>query len=323
MFKNKFFIFTALFLVGTLRAHAQSWAIYGTQFGGPAGTLNIVQVTNPNLATASESIVLNASTATIVGAPGGTTLTGTSINSAAWNSATRRFYFRDNQGSGNLFYWTPGATSINYVASAATLMPSSTSLLADNGTIYNGGYWYMEDKLDTLYRYDLAANTVRKFTGISGALGRTYDYGDIAVSSAGILYINGPKTAGSNNILDKVDISLVTASGGSLSGFAQVIDYGTDFLGKTQQIAFDQTGTNLYAIQSLAATGASATTFAAQTWHQVNTTTGVQGATIFTSANNYSDLSSGFAIPEPATLSLVLLGSGGFVRRRRRKNKGE
>ena len=312
------------FVPGTARSQG-NFAIYATQFASSGTNLKIYQINNPNLATASEVLALDIAGfsqagGTILNAPGGTTIAGTTLNSAAWDAAAKRLYFRDNAGSGNLFYWQQGGTKINYVASAATVMPGATSLLGDSGTIYNGGLWYMEDKLDTLYRYDLSANTIRKFTGISGATARTYDYGDIAVSSAGILYINGPKTTGGNNVLDKIDISAVTAAGGSPTWFSALIDYGTNFAGKTQQIAFDNTGTNLYAIQSLAATGSAATTFAAQTWHQVNTTTGAQGATIFTSTNNYSDLSSGFAIPEPAALSLALAGLPmlGVYRRRRR-----
>ena len=318
---------TALFLLGLFPsvARSQNFAIYGTLFPSSGTSLSIMQINNPNLSTATVSTAIDVTGFTqangkIVGAPGGTTLTGTSLNAAAWDQSAKRFYFRDNLGAGNLYYWSQGATTINFVASAATVMTASaTSNMADNGTIYNGGYFYMEDKKDTLLRYDLAAGTVRRFTGISGGLARTYDYGDIAVSSSGILYINGPKTTGSNNVLDKVDISTITASGGSLSGFAQIIDYGADFAGKTQQIAFDSTGTKLYSVQSLAATGASATNFGAQTWHEINLTTGSQGTTpIWTSSQNFSDLSNGFAIPEPSSFALALVGLG-FVRRRRRK----
>jgi hypothetical protein len=314
--RNRFLgtvLFAVLAATTAKMAAAQGpFAIYGTEFSA-AGSLKILQVTNPNLASGSVSTAIDvtgftAASGKIVGAPAGTAITGTTLNAIAWDQSTKRAYFRDNVGQGNFYFWSPGATTINYVASAATLMPGSTSLLADNGTIYNGGYFYMEDKTDSLYRYDLSLGTVRKFTGISGTAARTYDYGDIAVSSSGMLFINGPITAGGNNLLDKVDISAITSSGGAPTGFANIINYGADFAGKTQQIAFDASGTNLYAVQSLAAGGASATTFAAQTWHSVNLTTGVQGATIWTSANNFSDLSSGFVIPEPGTLALTLLG---------------
>ncbi len=292
---------------------AQSnWAVYGTQFASSGTNLRIMEVRNPNLASATMSTAIDVAgftnTSGIVGAPGGTSITGTSLNSAAWDQTNKRLYFRDNAGQGNLYYWQRGATTINYVASAATIMPSASSLMADNASIYNGGYFYLEDKTDTLSRYDLTAGTVRRFTGISGATGRLYDFGDIAVSTSGILYINGPSTTGSNMVLDKVDISSITASGGSTTGFANIVDYGANFAGKTQQIAFDHTGTRLYSIQSLAASGSAATTFAAQTWHEINLTTGAQTATIWTSSSNLSDLGSGFSIPEPATLALFLPG---------------
>jgi PEP-CTERM motif len=322
LFKTIFVIF--LVVTTTKTAHSQApYAIYGTEFSA-AGSLKILQIVNPNLASGSVSTAIDVTGFTvasgkILGAPAGTAITGTTLNSIAWDQSSKRAYFRDNAGQGNFYYWSPGATTINYVASAATLMPGAISLLADNGTIYNGGYFYMEDKTDTLSRYDLALGTVRRFTGISGALARTYDYGDIAVSSAGVLYINGPITAGGNNLLDKVDISTITASGGTPTGFTAIVNYGADFAGKTQQIAFDASGTNLYAVQSLGAGGASAATFAAQTWHSVNLTTGAQGATIWTSANNFSDLSSGFVIPEPSSLALAILGLGGVGWRRRRK----
>jgi hypothetical protein len=306
-----------------LKAQAQpNWAVYGTQFG--SGTnLRIISVKTPNLATASTSIALDVagftrSAGNIIGGPTGTAIAGTSLNAAAWDQGNQRLYFRDSQGQGNLYYWQRGATIINYVASAATIMPSAASLMGDSATIYNGGYWYMEGAADTLYRYDLTAGTIRRFTGISGAAARTYDYGDIAVSATGTLYINALKTASGNMGLDKVDISSITASGGSPSSFAAIIDYGANYSATTQQIAFDSTGTKLYAVQSVSATGSG---FAERTWHEINLVTGSQSATIWTSTQNFSDLGSGFAIPEPGTLALLLMGGliplGAVVRRTR------
>ena len=79
----------------------------------------------------------------------------------------------------------------------------------------------MEDNTDALYRYDLATNTVRRFAGVSGTAGRNYDFGDIAVSSTGILYINGnaEHTGNTHTVLDKIDISNVTALTGDTDWF--------------------------------------------------------------------------------------------------------
>jgi len=324
------FILVALHLMAlTPAVLGQPMKIFGTRYDPVNNNLQIIQVTNPTLGSGNiETIALDVATFTkangkITGnAPNGTVISGTSLNAAAYDPTTFKFYFRDQQGSGPLYSWTVGATTIAYVSSAANMMPGNTTLLADNATIYKGGLWYGEDNTDTLYRYDLALNTVRRFANVSGGI-RSYDFGDIAVSSAGLLYINGNLTHGGHNGLDKIDISAVTATSGTVnsSNFTAIADYGSGSTGATQQIFFDNTGANLFAVQSINGQ------FNAQTWHQINTTTGVETGDIWTSTFNYSDLASGFlSVPEPSTIFLLLgtpalMGSAWYFRNRKKLEK--
>lgn len=290
---------------------AQNIMLYGTQYDSAGTALRILRVDNPMSASGTVSIALNVAGfsqagGTILNAPAGTVISGTSLNAAAWNPVTKRVYFRDSQGAGNLYYWSAGtgATNITYVASPATLMAGGATNLADSATYYNGAYWYGEDGTDALYRYDLTAGTVRRFAGISGATGRAYDFGDIAVNSAGILFINGNRATNQNNVLDRIDISGVTASVGTPTGFAQVQAYNNNYDGVTQQIGFDDTLTNMFMLQSISASGGG---FPERTWHTVNTSNGNMSNTIWTSSLNFSDLTSAFiAIPEPSTYFLLL-----------------
>lgn len=289
--------------------HAQPIAIYGTEYNASGTTTRILQALNPTLSTGTVSVAIDvagfsAANGRIVGAPTGTVISGASLNAASWDLATRRVFFRDALGAGPLYSWHEGDTFIRYVASATTLMAGGASNLADNGTIYNGGLWYMEDATDALYRYDLATGGVRRFAGISGGTARTYNFGDIAVSSAGLLYISANRTNNQNNVLDRIDISSVTATTGTPTGFTQIVEYGNGSDGTTNQIFFDQTGTNLYMVQSI--TGI----WNERTWHQINTTNGSVGSTIWTSTLNFSDVTSGFlVVPEPTTYALFSISS--------------
>lgn len=309
--------------------HSQALSVFGTEFSGSGTTTRILQVFNPQLATGSVAVALDIAgfsqaNGNILNAPVGTVISGSSLNAAAWDQTNSRLYFRDALGGGNLFYWSRGSSRINDVASAATIMAGGSSTLADSATIYNGGLWYGEDGTDAFYRYDLATGGVRRFADVSGSLNREYNFGDIAVSSAGLLYINSNRANNQNNVLDRVNISAVTASTGTPTGFTQIQEYSNNFDGVTQQIFFDETGTNLYMIQSLAATGGSAGAFPERSWHQINTTNGNLGTTIWTSSLNFSDLGNGFiAVPEPATWFLLLgtpalMGSVWYQRNRRR-----
>lgn len=262
--------------------YGQTVGIYGAEYNANGTTTRILRVLNPTLSTGSVSVAINvagfsAANGLIVGAPSGTTISGSSLNAVSWDQATRRVFFRDALGAGPLYSWHEGDTFIRYVASAATLMAGGSTNLADNGTIYNGGLWYMEDGNDTLYRYDLSTGGVRRFADISGTTNRTYNFGDIAVNSAGQLFISANRTNNQNNVLDRIDISAVTATTGTPSGFTQIVEYGNGSDGTTNQIFFDQTGTNLYMVQSLSGI------WNERTWHNIDTTTGAVGATIWTS----------------------------------------
>lgn len=312
------FAFTA---ISTSTLRAQIIQTYGLEFSSSGTTHRILQVTNGHLATGSVSVAIDLAGfsqagGTILNAPVGTVLTGTSLNGAGYDTVTKRLYFRDNLGQGNLFYWTRGASTITYAASAATIMAGGASNLADSATVYNGGYFYMEGGTDTLYRYDIATGGVRRFADISGGTNRSYDFGDLAVNPTnGLLYINGNRSNGDNNVLDRIDISAITATTGTPTNFTIVQTYGNSSDGSTQQMYFDPVNNNLVAVQSV--TGQ----YNERTWHTINTGNGNQTGNIWTSTQNFSDLAGPAVVPEPAVLAggSALFVMGYLIYRNRRK----
>ncbi len=142
----------------------------------------------------------------------------TGINAVAHNSVNDTVYYRTTSG-GALWSWQVGGNT-------QTQVPATLPGASADASVYNNAYWYVQDGTDTLTRVDLASFAVTTYANFDGASRTSFNWGDIAITSAGVLY-GQP----SNTFFFSVDISGLNptvTNGGATSNFTQSNVAGSD-----------------------------------------------------------------------------------------------
>jgi hypothetical protein len=343
MFKNKFFTFTTIFLLSTLSAHAQApFAFYGGLFGTGTTDANRGKIFAINSTTGAEATAVDLVTA-FPALFGSAALTFQGTNGYSYDPTTDKFYFSVTSGSGTdgrgsllqgdkgVYWWQRSTNTAGQLLSFTGLTTPdqdttpvniTRQLGADNSFVYNGYYYFFQDQAvdstPNMYRINLTgAAALQTLNDFNGANTRDYyDYGDIAVTTAG--FMSGSAGDGRPTTRLQWFFSGDISGGGASPSFASYSE--------TTPAAAGASNPNLQLAYGWATGSSNNTTLYGQSgtdtkFYTVNSSTGAIGATaLFTGARGYTDLTSA-AIPEPTTLTLALLGSGGFVLKRRRKNK--
>lgn len=230
------------------------------------------------------------------------------------NAGTGQLFYRagtGSNGSTGLYVWNRNNNTqslITVPTSIATsgLLPGQSS----NASWYNGAYWYVQQGTDTLTKVTVdftnisapVVSSLQSFTNFDGTSKTNFSFGDISISSSGILY------GSTSDTFFHVDLN----SGSPTS-------YSSQASSAQLQIGFGADGTTLYG--EAAGTGA---------WYQIDKSTGVSTSLGFTSAAAFNDISEGsvrsassVTAPEPSSLAFLftvpLLGIG-MMRRRRAVN---
>jgi PEP-CTERM motif len=327
----------------TPASHAQfSWVFYGGRLGTSTTDVNRGIINQINSTTGAESIgvnLLNFSTFS--------SLTFKGTNGLAYDRASDRVYFSLTSGSAidgrntatqgdmGVYYWNRTTNTVGSLLSFSGLTTpdqngSGTNINrqinADSAFTYNGYYYFLQDQgVDStpeMYRISLTASspTLERFQDYNGTNTRNYyDFGDVAVSSGGMMYGSaGDGRSGRSNWWFSSNISGSTPGAMSSTGYTETTPSTTQQL---YQMGFGWTDPNtqsgvLYGENS---NGASGGTLAFST---IDTATGAPGAALFTGVRSYSDLTTApILIPEPGTLALLGLGSLALsALRRRRRN---
>lgn len=216
-------------------------------------------------------------------------------NGVAINDAGSRLFYRAPI-DGNLYALDLGSLVQTQLVGAA--LPGMTS----SASFYDDAYWYVADNTDSLYRVDILGNAITGVThypDFDGAPGGSYAFGDIAITSMGLLY--GATTAG---LFYSVDVS-----GGSPTGYTVIGN-----LGQTLQITMNGDGSGLLAHSfnsglwwDLSFSG---------TLTAIEVSPGVQFQT-----TPLRDIASVAVVPEPASMAMatvggLLLAAAGLRRRR-------
>lgn len=339
-----FFRYTA-FLTGFLTfapaAQAQfSWVFYAGRFGTSTADTTRGTIYQINSTTGAESTGVNLLNFSLFSSQ---TFQGT--NGLAYDRATDRVYFSLTSGSATdgrgtlvagdlgIYYWQRHTNTVGQLMSFSGLTtPDQNSggtaitrqLGSDNAFIYNGYYYFLQDQaVDStpdLYRISLTAGTptVETLQDFNGTNARSYyDFGDIAVSSGGVLYGSaGDGRSGTrSNWWFSSNISGSNASTMSSTGYTETTPATTQ---ESYQLAYgwqnDTTlSTTIYGQNSNGSAGGNGD------FSAINTTTGANGTAIFTGARIYSDLTSApILLPEPGSLLMLCLGGLGLPLLRRR-----
>ena len=135
-----------------------------------------------------------------------TGLSGNS-NGMAIDLSTSHLIFRNNESSGPLYSYDLTSSSLTQLTGAA--LPGSTASAA----FYNNAYYYVENGTNTLAKatIDFSTSTVTSVSTFSLGGARSYGFGDIVISSSGMLY------GSSNQGFFSVDVS-----GGAGTGFTTI-----------------------------------------------------------------------------------------------------
>ncbi|MBC8136310.1 MAG: PEP-CTERM sorting domain-containing protein [Fibrella sp.] len=227
----------------------------------------------------------------------------TNINGLAFDAANNRLYYR--AGSGN----AQGAGVFRFYdingGAQGTITPlTSFGGAATNASFFNGNYWFVRQQSTTLVRFNPSTGVVTEFNPfVTTPTQPTFDFfGDIAISSGGILY------GADQTRFFRVNISTVVPS-----GFA-VISSGTSNNTNqySRQLAFGADGQTLFGYKNTS-----------RPWVTVDLVSGATPASPpLTNLNQFADLASAAVIPEPGSILLTLCGGGimlGLVARRRRE----
>ena len=124
-------------------------------------------------------------------------------NGVAWDEDGGRLYYRNKEDS-SLYFWTRSTNTQQVLTGPA--LPTGFNA---NAAMYNGAYWYVEDGTDTLVRasFDFSLpnsptiGNVESFADFDGSVLTSFYFGDVSISSSGILY------GSSDHGLFSVDIS--------------------------------------------------------------------------------------------------------------------
>jgi hypothetical protein len=356
MKKNKLFLFVLTATFGLLQAqtaHAQqAFAFYGgVNPGTTSATRGTIYQVIPNSPTAPtsavESVAFNLLTSSTF-----SSLTFSGTNGLSYDVASNRIYFAVTSGSGvdgrsnllqgdlGVYWWERGTTNVGQLMSFSGLTTSDTDtsgnaitrqLNSDASFVYDGYYYFMQDQAvdstPNIYRINLTGTptlqTLENFNGVTNTRDY-YDYGDIAVTTAG--FVSGSagdrRTASSGGtIVQWFFNGNASASGGGVGGAGSVLTF--DSYSETTAATQTTLNPNYQLAYGWASSSANNTTLFGQSgsnnrFYKIDSSTGAQiGTSLFLGARSYSDLTSA-AIPEPTSLVLFSLGFSGILLRRKR-----
>jgi hypothetical protein len=234
----------------------------------------------------------------------------TAVNGAAFDAVRGQFFFAVPGTLGSLWYWNQATDA------TPVLLGQLTTVRPDNAAYWNNAYWYIQQGTHNLYRlslsYDGSGNPIgytaqsATLTGAVPAVNLNY-FGDIAVSSAGVLY------ASTANGTDFYSVSLLDPLF-EVTRLGSVGSPGSPV--SRLQLSFNADESVLY--------GHSYTT---GQWYTVNTGNGAVAALPFSSftagtnnGNGFQDIAGAAGVPERGpwlALLSVTLFSLFLVRRRR------
>ncbi len=323
-------------------SHAQfSWVFYGGRLGTGTTDANRGIINQINSTTGAESVGINLLSYSTF-----SSLTFRGTNGLAYDRASDRVYFSLTSGSATdgrgsslqgdlgVYYWQRSTNTVGALLTftGLTTPDQNTSgtninrqLNADSAFVRNGFYYFLQDQgIDStpeMYRISLTAPSpsVERLQDYNNANTRDYyDFGDVAVNAGGVLYGSaGDGRSGTrSNWWFSTDISGSTPSTMSATGYTETTPSTTQQL---YQLGFGWADPNtlnnvLYGENS---NGASGGTNAFSTIDPLN---GTPGATLFTGARTYSDLTTApMLVPEPGSLALLALGAIPIVILRRRR----
>jgi hypothetical protein len=355
MQKNKLFLLTFILVFSLLpsqTAHAQqAFAFYGGVAPGTTGATRgtIYQIT-PNSAvpagmtSATESVAFN-----LLSSPLFSGLTFSGTNGYSYDVATDRIYFSVTSGSATdgrssvlqgdlgVYWWQRGTTNVGQLLSFSSLTTPDQNtagtnitrqLNADTSFVYDGYYYFMQDQAvdstPNLYRINLtgapALQTLENFNGVNTR--SYYDYGDVAVSSGGLLSGSARDGRTGASTTTQWFFSGDVSSGGGGVGGAGTIPTLTGYT-ETGGGLRNATNPDFQLAYGWANNTTNNATLYGQSgvdtkFYTVNASTGAMGTALFTGARGYTDLTSA-VIPEPTTLVLCFVGFSGLLAHRRRK----
>jgi hypothetical protein len=223
----------------------------------------------------------------------------TPVNGAAFDAGRSQFFFSvpgSGSTNGSLWYWNQAT---NATPVSLGLLPTARP---DNGTYWDGAYWYVQQGTTTLHRialnYDLAGNPTGVGTASTATLVHTPTlsggdlwFGDIVIKalsgSSATLY---GATAAGNQFFS------ATLTNGALSGNLSTTFLGTVGAGAVDkmQLSFDSAGSTLYGHA-----------YDSGQWFTINPANGTLSASLFTTltagvSNGFQDMGGASASPTPS-----------------------
>jgi hypothetical protein len=361
MQKDKLFLLVTTVVYSLLQpqtAHAQqAFNFYGGVGSTSTTTANRGTIYQINGSTGSEAVAVDLVT-TFPSLFGSAALSFTGTNGYSYDVATDKIYFSvtsgtSTDGRGNnvngdkgVYWWQRGTNTSGQLLSFSSLTTPDQNtagtnitrqLGADTAFVYDGYYYFMQDQAvdvsgPKMYRINLsgtpALQTLNDFNGTSatGSTRTYYDYGDIAVSSGGIL--SGSSRDGRGGAASTTQWFFtgdVSSGGGGVGGagtiptFAGYTESGGGLRNAANpdfQLAYGWANTTTNNSSLYGYSGFD------NKFYNVNASTGALGTVLYSGVTyrGYSDLTSA-VIPEPTTLALLSVGFGGFLLRRRKKYK--
>jgi hypothetical protein len=270
---------------------------------GPAGTITPTLLFNPRTVAG-----------TTVGA-------GTTFNGLALDSTNKRLFYREETGSTRLLVYDQ-TTGVQRVVTGNAPLPGVTT----DAAFFAGSYWYVGNNAQGLARVNFNFSnpnaptyTVTVFNNFDGTPRTSFNFGDIAISSGGLLY--GNTTAGKDFEVQLVNAGTVAnpnwvPSSSSYKEFTATPETGL-------QTAFSFDSSVIFGTGRPGVTGANANLYKINPTTNASTQIGQ-----FAGGQWFRDLGGSTLIeilPEPGTGPLVLLGGLALVpliRRRTSRKRG-
>jgi hypothetical protein len=248
----------------------------------------------------------------------GTTVgAGTTFNGVAWDNSNKRLFYRESTGSQRLFVYDK-TTGQQHVITGNAPLPGTTS----SGAFFGGSYWYVGQNADGLARVSFNFSnpnaptyTVTTFNNFDGTKRNNFNFGDLAISSSGLMY--GATQGNRDFKINLVNIGTV-ANPNWVPSSSTYSEFTGPKLEQGLQVAYSFDNSVIYGSGRPPATGQNAN------FYTINPTTDAQTQIgHFAGGQWFTDLAGSTRVdilPEPATGPLVLLGSAALLPLIRRRS---